>query len=195
MTGTEECLARFAMSEWGPTRATMALTMLEITTEVSYSDSFTPSCISSFPRNIGCPPIATTALSVETRVRVERFENSIATDLLESPFRKGHVEGSLVCLWAVALLTSVANSVGVRSDIERRCRGEVVVERDRVCWRGRKSARREAILTLSIEKQDLCKRMYLSVLVLLWKSVCIDFRVTEKPGPLPRITTIEEALR
>lgn len=81
MTGTEECLARSWISEWGPTLATMEETIEDMTTEVSCRDSLTPSWISSLPRNIGCPPIAATAPSVEIRVLVLRLLNESATDL------------------------------------------------------------------------------------------------------------------
>jgi hypothetical protein len=72
--------------------------MDEMTTEVSYRDSLTwesqllfseelnettltPNCMSSLPRNIGCPPIIETAASVETLVLVLLLLNIIATVL------------------------------------------------------------------------------------------------------------------
>jgi len=68
--------------------------------------------------------MATTAPSVETRVRVERLEKSIAIVLLERASRRAQVLGSLEFLWEVALLTRVANSADVKFERERRCRGE-----------------------------------------------------------------------
>jgi hypothetical protein len=41
MTGTDECFARSATSECGPTRATMHDVIEEMTTDVSYNDSLT----------------------------------------------------------------------------------------------------------------------------------------------------------
>lgn len=81
MTGTEESFASPTTSACFATRATMHDTMDEMTTEVSYSDSLTPNWMSSLPRNIAWPPIAATALSVDTRVRVLRLLNIIATVL------------------------------------------------------------------------------------------------------------------
>lgn len=125
MTGTEECFARSATSECGPTLATMQDVMEDITSEVSYKDSLTPSWMSSFPKNIGCPPIVETAASVETRVRVLRLLNIIATVLpLREPNKLLGTEPDLMeVLWDEALRTRVVSSAGDRSAIERRCRG------------------------------------------------------------------------
>src|SRR5436190_4701645 len=81
--------------------------------------------MSSFPRNIGCPPIVTTAASVETRVLVLRLLNVMATVLpVKLPWRLFGIEPFLiVCLCECALRTKVVNSVGVKSAIERKCRG------------------------------------------------------------------------
>ena len=76
--------------EWSSTLATIIDTIDDNTFDVSYSDSLTysqvgcprgctPSCISSLPRNMGCPPNNATALSVLTRVRVLRLLNMMAT--------------------------------------------------------------------------------------------------------------------
>lgn len=78
--------------------------------------------MSSLPRNIGCPPIVATAASVETRVRVERLLNIIATVLpvrLLSTFL-GIEPDLMEALWEDALRTRVVSSVGVSSAIERK---------------------------------------------------------------------------
>jgi hypothetical protein len=125
MTGTLECFAKSATSECGPTRATMQEVMLEITTEVSYRVSLTPSWISSFPKNMAWPPIVATAASVETRVRVDRLLNIIATVLpLKLPNRFRGIEPDFMAvLCKEALRTRVVSSEGVRSAIERKWRG------------------------------------------------------------------------
>src|SRR6266536_5459598 len=125
MTGTEECLARSATSECGPTLATMQDVMEDITSEVSYNDSLTPSWMSSFPKNIGCPPIAETAASVDTRVRVLRLLNIIVTVLpVRAPSKFLGTEPDLMeVLWEEALRMRVVSSAGERSAMERRCRG------------------------------------------------------------------------
>ena len=66
MTGTEGCPASPSTSACGTTRATTAATMLDSTMLVSFSDSFTPNWISSFPKKRPEPPIVVTAASVET---------------------------------------------------------------------------------------------------------------------------------
>jgi len=74
---------------------------------------------------MGCPPIVTTAASVETRVRVLRLLNIIATVLpLREPSRFLGTDPDLMAvLWELALRTRVVSSAGVRSAIERKCRG------------------------------------------------------------------------
>lgn len=128
MTGTVESLAKPTTSEWGPTRATIQQVMLEMTRDVSYKDSFTPSWISSFPRNMGCPPSLMTAASVDTRVRVERLLNIIATAWpLNFALRaKGTSPALRAVLWEEALRTRWVSSVGVRSAMERKWRGEAL---------------------------------------------------------------------
>lgn len=81
--------------------------------------------MSSLPRNIGWPPIVTTAPSVETLVRVLRLLKVMATVLPDSaPSRFLGMEPDLItCLCEEALRTRVTSSCGVRSAIERRCRG------------------------------------------------------------------------
>lgn len=66
-----------------------------------------------------------TAASVETRVRVLRLLNIIATLLPERELRRfeGMEPDLMAVLWEEALRTRVVNSEGVRSAIERRCRG------------------------------------------------------------------------
>lgn len=71
--------ARTSISSCPPTRAMMPSTILDTTRAVSYRLSFTPSWISCGPRNIGVPPRVATDVSDATRVRVDRFENMIAT--------------------------------------------------------------------------------------------------------------------
>lgn len=44
--------------------------------------------------------------------------------------RRGHDDGSCELRWVQALSISVRSSRGVRSDIERRCRGDCLVEVD-----------------------------------------------------------------
>lgn len=105
-----------------------------------------------------------TAASVETRVRVERLLNIIATVLpVREPWREGGMEPDLMAvLWEAALRTKVVNSVGVRSAMERRWRGakgEVCgvegVEEEYVrldarvtCWRAALAGRRAAIFVV-----------------------------------------------
>ena len=86
MTGTEGCPASPSTSACGPTRATTAATMLDSTMLVSFSDSFTPNWISSFPKKRPEPPIVVTAASVETRVRVLRLLKFRATVLPTKAF-------------------------------------------------------------------------------------------------------------
>ena len=81
--------------------------------------------MSSFPRNIGWPPIVATAASVETRVLVLLLLNIMATVLpVRLPKRFFGIEPDLtVCLCELALRTRVVNSAGERSAIERKWRG------------------------------------------------------------------------
>ena len=58
--------------------------MPPMTRAVSRGDSFTPSWMSSRPRNSARPPSRTDAVSAATRVRVLRFEKISAMDLLKS---------------------------------------------------------------------------------------------------------------
>jgi cobalamin synthase len=82
--------------------------------------------MSSLPRNMGEPPKAAMAPSVDTLVRVLRLLKVIATVL---PASAPRIEcgTSPVCLMAVlcwcAFWTSVVSSAGVRSAMERRWRG------------------------------------------------------------------------
>lgn len=71
------------------------------------------------------------APSVETRVRVDRLENIIAIVWFEREDLRGDLLERMCCWWIEALLISVCSSVGVRSAIESRCRGEDLVERQR----------------------------------------------------------------
>jgi len=97
-----------------------------------------------------------TAASVETRVRVLRLLNIIATVLpVKEPRMFLGTEPDLIAvLWEEALRTRAVSSIGVRSAIERKCRsakGEVdgvageeyvrfeVLER---CWRAALAGRR-----------------------------------------------------
>jgi hypothetical protein len=71
---------------------------------------------------MGWPPIATTAPSVEIRVRVERLENVKPTVLPVKALRRflGTFPDLMAVLWDEAFRTSVVSSAGVRSAIERR---------------------------------------------------------------------------
>lgn len=73
-----------SISRWSPTRAMNPSAILPMTCAVSRSDSFTPSWMSAPPRNMAFPPSTDVAVSLATRVRVDRLLNSIATVL---PFR------------------------------------------------------------------------------------------------------------
>ena len=133
MMGTVLCFPSPATSECGPTRANQADTMEEMTMEVSWRDSLTPSWMSSFPRNMGWPPNAATALSVLTRVRVLRLLNVMAMVFpVRDPRRDLGIEPDLKdCLWEWAFRTRVVSSVLVRSAMLRRClgaKGEVEAE-------------------------------------------------------------------
>lgn len=81
--------------------------------------------MSSLPRNIGCPPIVTTAPSVDIRVLVLRLLKVIATVLpVRAPSRFFGMDPDLMAfLWDAALRISVVSSAGVRSAMERRWRG------------------------------------------------------------------------
>jgi hypothetical protein len=96
-----------------------------MTTPESRSVSLTPSWMSSFPRNMGCPPMAAMAASVETRVRVDRLLKDMAMVLPRSADRSDSdwVPALMAALWAAAFCTRVANSEGVRSPIVSRWRG------------------------------------------------------------------------
>ena len=87
--------------------------------------SFTPSCMSFFPRNIGWPPNVATADSVETRVRVESFVKSMAIDFLAKALSRatGIDPDLMACLWEEALRIRVVNSVGESSAMDRKWRG------------------------------------------------------------------------
>lgn len=83
--------------------------------------------MSSLPKNIGMPPNAATAPSVDTLVRVLRLLKVMATVLPANAVRKlcgispvPDLTSSL-CLWA--LRTRVVSSAGVKSAVESRCRG------------------------------------------------------------------------
>lgn len=85
----------------------------------------TPSCMSSFPKNIGCPPIAATAASVDTLVLVLRLLNIMATHLPARLPSKllGISPVFIACLWERARRMRVSNSTGLRSAMDSRCRG------------------------------------------------------------------------
>jgi len=87
--------------------------------------------MSSLPRNIDEPPSVATALSVETRVRVDLLLNMMATFLpAKVPNKDFGIEPDLMaCLCEWAFLTSVVNSVDFRSAMERRERGPKGEER------------------------------------------------------------------
>lgn len=68
---------------------------------------------------------------METRVRVERLEKSIAIVWFERADLRGDLLERMCCWWIEALLINVWSSVEVRSAIERRCREEVLVDRQR----------------------------------------------------------------
>jgi hypothetical protein len=76
--------------------------------------------MSSLPRNMACPPIVATAASVETRVRVERLLNIMATVLPVKLLRMflGMDPDLMEVLWEEALRTRVVSSLGVRSAME-----------------------------------------------------------------------------
>ena len=83
--------------------------------------------MSSLPRNIGVPPIAAIAPSVDTLVRVLRLLKVMATVFPASAPRSecgiSPVAPLIAALCAPAFRTSVVSSPGVRSAMERRCRG------------------------------------------------------------------------
>lgn len=66
------------------------------------------------------------AASVETRVRVERFENMIAIvwPFMEVERESGVSPDLMDSLCDRAFWTRVVSSAGVRSAMDRRCRGE-----------------------------------------------------------------------
>lgn len=82
----------------------------------------TPNCMSSLPKNIGCPPIVATAASVDTLVLVLRLLKLMATVWpARAPSRFLGIKPDLMaCLCWWALRTSVESSAGERSAIERR---------------------------------------------------------------------------
>jgi hypothetical protein len=81
--------------------------------------------MSSLPKNIECPPIVTTAASVDTRVRVDLLENIKATVLPANvPCREAGMYPALIaCFACAACRTRVESSFDVRSAMERKCRG------------------------------------------------------------------------
>jgi hypothetical protein len=86
----------------------------------------TPSWMSSLPRNMGEPPNAAMAPSVDTRVRVLRLLKVMATVRpareLRRPCGISPVDlMPVLCL--SALRTSVVSSAGVRSAMDSRWRG------------------------------------------------------------------------
>ena len=81
--------------------------------------------MSSLPKNMGWPPSKVTAASVETRVRVLRLLNIMATVL---PVREvvsdvGALPALTACLRVAALRTKAVNSLGVNSLMDMRCLG------------------------------------------------------------------------
>lgn len=83
--------------------------------------------MSSLPKNIGVPPIDAIAPSVDTRVRVLLLLKVMATVF---PANDCRIEWGIspvpdlmavLCWWAFR--TRVVSSAGVRSAMERRCRG------------------------------------------------------------------------
>lgn len=82
--------------------------------------------MSSLPKNMGEPPKAAMAPSVDTLVRVLRLLKVMATVFPTSAARRecGTSPVDLIAfLCAPAFRTSVVSSAGVRSAMERRCRG------------------------------------------------------------------------
>ena len=97
--------------------------------------------MSSLPRNMGWPLINCTAASVDTRVLVLRLLNIMATVLpLRAPSSgfggcsPAAKAAFTAALWEEALRTSLVNSAGVRSAMDRRCLGPEALESERV-WR------------------------------------------------------------
>jgi hypothetical protein len=91
ITGTFDPVANSSTIECPLTRATIMETIEDMTRAESYSVSLTylstfrrrahtPNWISSFPKDIGCPPNSAIADSVLTRVRVLRLLKIIPTD-------------------------------------------------------------------------------------------------------------------
>ena len=93
MTGTVACSANSSMSLCEKTRARMMELNLLRTRAVSFMDSFTPSWMSDGPRKRACPPRRFMPVSVETRVRVDRFWKIMAVDWPVRGF--GAVTGSM----------------------------------------------------------------------------------------------------
>lgn len=86
----------------------------------------TPSCMSSLPRNMGEPPMAAMAPSVDTLVRVLRLLKVMATVLPARAARRAWGTSPVdltAALWCAALRTSVVSSAGETSAMERRWRG------------------------------------------------------------------------
>lgn len=86
----------------------------------------TPSWISSFPKNIGCPPKCTTAPSVLILVLVLLLLNIIATVCFASAFcseRANRLRALMAAFASAERLTRIASSELVRSLIDRKCRG------------------------------------------------------------------------
>ncbi len=83
--------------------------------------------MSSLPKNMGDPPIAAMAPSEDTRVRVLLLLNVMATVLptsaRDSVWGISPVPDLMAVLWCAAFRTSVVSSAGVRSAMDRKCRG------------------------------------------------------------------------
>jgi len=79
-TGTEAAAASSTNRSWPKVRITIALQNRERIRAVSEIVSPRPSCTSSGFNTTGCPPSSPIATSKETRVRVDGFSKSIATE-------------------------------------------------------------------------------------------------------------------
>lgn len=98
--------------------------MLPMTWAVSLNDSLTPSWISAEPRNIARPPSTSVAVSLATRVRVERLLNIRAMVLPASECLTWAGENALqTYLYDKDETRSPAIWSGERSASVMRCRG------------------------------------------------------------------------
>jgi hypothetical protein len=117
-TGTEAAEASTSSRSCSKVRSTIAWTYLDRTRPVSSIVSPRPSWRSAEDSGTGCPPVEATAISKETRVRVEGFSKIIAT---ERPARRSAKSPG----WALTLADSSSSwpsSLGERSSIDSRSR-------------------------------------------------------------------------